>query len=70
VGRWINVAAQPVSERTPGDKLAEFFGQWGSGPARNAHNFVSLNEHHENFSHMLNQLNSYQNLINPKPGIR
>ena len=38
----------------------------GTGPAHAAHNFVSLNEHHDNFSHMLNQLNSYQNLINPK----
>jgi len=27
VGTWIDVAAQPAEERTPGDKLADFGGQ-------------------------------------------
>jgi pimeloyl-ACP methyl ester carboxylesterase len=66
VGKWTNINAQPGEERTAGDRVAGFGGRWGTGPAGAAHNFVTLNGHHDDFSRMLNQLNSYQTLINGK----
>lgn len=66
VGRWIDVDAESSGEPTFGDSIARL-GRWGTGPAGAAHNFFSLDEHHDNFSHMLNQVKSYQDLITPKP---
>ena len=66
VGKWTNVSAQPGEEQTFGDFIARRGGRWGTGPSGAEHNFVTLNGHHDDFSRMLNQLNSYQTLINGK----
>lgn len=64
VRRWINVNAVPDGKPSPGDKVARWGGRWGGGPAGAATNSIFMNAHHEQFSRMLNQLKSYQDLQN------
>jgi len=68
VRRWVNVNAVPDGEPSPGDKVARWGGHWGGGPVGAANNSIFMNAHHEQFSRMLNQLKSYQDLQNREQG--
>ena len=60
------MSARSSGRPTLGDRIAAP-ARWGNGPRGAAHNFVSLDAHHDDFSRMLNQLNSYQSLIHARP---